>query len=98
MKMIKNWTAALLIVTFLASPVLLRAEETKAPKLKPYTLTTCIVTGDKLDSMGKPYVMEYEGREIKLCCKSCVKTFKKDPAKYIKKIEEAEKEAQKKAK
>jgi hypothetical protein len=43
--------------------------------------------------MGNPYVFTYEGREIKLCCKSCLKDFKKNPAKYIKKIEAAEKKA-----
>ena len=43
----------------------------------------------------KPYVYEYEGREIKFCCKGCVKDFKKEPAKYIKKIEEAEAKAKK---
>ena len=37
----------------------------------------------------------YEGREIKFCCKGCLKDFKKDPAKYIKMIEEAEAKAKK---
>ena len=41
------------------------------------------------------YVFVHEGREIKLCCKSCLKDFKKDPAKYIKKIEAAEAKAKK---
>jgi len=31
----------------------------------------------------------YEDREIELCCKSCLKTFKKEPAKYMKKLAEA---------
>ena len=62
-----------------------------ADKLKPYPLKTCVVSGDKLDSMGDPYVYNYKDREIKFCCKSCLKDFKKDTAKYIKKIEEAEK-------
>ena len=30
----------------------------------------------------------YERQEIKLCCKKCRKTFDKDPAKYLKKLEE----------
>jgi YHS domain-containing protein len=71
-------------------------EDSKAGKPKPYPLTTCIVSGEKLGDMGKPYVFIYEGREIKLCCTSCLKEFKKDPAKYIKKLEEAEKQGEKK--
>jgi YHS domain-containing protein len=46
--------------------------------------------------MGDAYVFVYEGREIKLCCKGCLKDFKKEPAKYVKKIEEAEAKAKKK--
>jgi len=43
---------------------------------KPYPLTTCVVSGDKLGAMG-------EGQEVKLCCKDCKKDFDKNPAKYI---------------
>ncbi|HET7625719.1 MAG TPA: hypothetical protein VFM25_10695, partial [Verrucomicrobiae bacterium] len=53
----------------------------------------CMVSGDKLGEMGKPFVMEYKGQEIKLCCKNCKKDFDKNPAKYIKKIKEAEAKA-----
>jgi YHS domain-containing protein len=73
------------------------ADDKPATKPKPYTLKTCVVSDEKLGEMGDPYVYVHEGREIKFCCKNCVKDFKKDPAKYIKKIEEAEaKEKQKK--
>ena len=64
-------------------------------KPKPYTLKTCIVSDEKLGEMGKPYVFTNDNREIKLCCKSCLKDFKKDPAKYIKKLEAAEAKATK---
>ena len=63
----------------------------KADKAKPYPLTTCVVSGEKLGEMGAPYVLTYEGREVKLCCKSCLKDFNKDSAKFVKKIEAAEK-------
>lgn len=64
--------------------------EEAAKKLKPYPLDTCVVTGEKFGGMGEPYVFVYQGREIKLCCKGCLKEFKKDPAKYLKQIEAAE--------
>jgi YHS domain-containing protein len=66
------------------------AEDKKAAP-KPDKLTTCPVSGDKLGEMGKPFTFEYKGREVKLCCKDCKKDFDKEPAKYIKKIEEADK-------
>jgi hypothetical protein len=68
----------------------------KTPKAKPYTLKTCAVSDEKLGGdMGEPYTFTYKDREIKLCCKDCRKDFDKDPAKYIKKIETAEKKAKK---
>lgn len=64
--------------------------EEAAKKLKPYPLDTCVVTGEKFGSMGDPYAFVHQGWEIRLCCKGCLKEFKKDPAKYVKKIEAAE--------
>jgi len=96
MKRIKKLTAHILAIAVLGGPFLALAGEDKpATKPKPYTLKTCVVSGEKLGEMGKPFVFVYEGREIKLCCKNCQKDFKKDPAKYVKKIEEAEAKAKK---
>lgn len=72
-----------------------QAAETKTEKNTPYPLKTCLVSSEKLDGdMGKPYVFTYEGREIKLCCKSCLKDFNKEPAKYLKKLDEAGSQSQ----
>ena len=62
-------------------------------KPKPYPLTTCVVSGEALGEMGEAVVVERNGREVKFCCKGCVKDFDKKPEKYIKKMEEAEKAA-----
>jgi YHS domain-containing protein len=59
----------------------------------PDKMTTCPVSGDKLGEMDKPVVFEYKGHEVKLCCPDCKKDFDKDPAKYMKKILAADKEA-----
>jgi hypothetical protein len=57
----------------------------------PDLLTTCPVSGEKLDEMGKPFVFVYKDQEVKLCCKGCKKDFDKDPAKYMKLIRAADK-------
>jgi YHS domain-containing protein len=54
-----------------------------------YPLAVCVVSGEKLGEMEEPYVFEYEGREVRLCCSHCEKDFKEDPAGYLKKIDEA---------
>lgn len=73
-----------------------RAEDKKAePKAKPYKLETCIVSDEKLGEMGKPVSFEYKGQEFQICCKSCRKDFDKEPAKFAKKLAEAEAKAKK---
>ena len=64
-----------------------KTEEPAKPKVKPYTLDTCLVSDEKLGEMGKPVVFNYKDQEIKLCCKACRKKFDKDPATYLKKLE-----------
>ena len=100
MKTSKLLIATLLLAGSLSAPFIGQTaenkDEKKAAKPKPYPLKTCIVSDEKFGGdMGEPYVFTHEGREIKLCCKSCLKDFKKDPAKYVKKLDAAEKKAKK---
>jgi hypothetical protein len=63
-----------------------------AAKPKAYPLKTCVVSDENFGGdMGDPYVFTYKDREVKLCCKGCLKDFNKEPAKFVKKIEAAEK-------
>lgn len=43
-----------------------------------YPLTVCPISGEKLGEMSEAVVKEYDGREVKFCCKNCVGTFEKD--------------------
>jgi hypothetical protein len=63
-------------------------------KADAYPLATCVVSGDKLGDMGEPYVHVHKqdgkpDRTVKFCCKGCLKDFQKDPAKYLKLLDEA---------
>jgi YHS domain-containing protein len=92
MKTLKMLKVLVLTVPFLALPLAGRADDTNSAAStppKPDKLTTCPVSGDKLGEMGKPYVFVYQGQEVKLCCSGCKKDFDKDPAKYVKKIQDA---------
>jgi len=56
----------------------------------PYTLDTCIVSGDKFGGdMGDPIVKVYNGREVKFCCEDCIPKYGKSPDKYNKMIDKA---------
>ena len=60
---------------------------------KPFPAAKCLVSGEVLDSMGKPHIMIVDGQELRFCCSGCVKDFEKDKAGYLKKVAEAEAEA-----
>jgi len=90
MKLTKHLLTAALLTGLAAGTLSGRAAD--KDKTKPYPLDKCVVSDEKLGEHGKPYVFTENGQEIKLCCKDCLKDFKKDKAKYLKKIEDAPKE------
>jgi hypothetical protein len=90
----RNLLMTALMVTGLSASVL--AADKKEEKKSDYPLTTCVVSDEKLGSMGKPYIVKIKGREVQLCCDGCEKDLKKNPDKFLKKLDEAEKKAGKK--
>ena len=55
-----------------------------------YPLDVCVVSGQKLGSMGEVFVTKFNGKTLKLCCSACLKDFNKDTAKYMALLGEAE--------
>ena len=51
----------------------------------PKPQTVCPVLGGNVDK--KVYV-DYQGKRVYFCCTGCDAEFKKDPEKYLKKIQE----------
>ena len=91
MKLTRHILTAVLLTGLAAGILSARADDKKA---KPYPLKTCVVSDEEIgkDPGMKPHVFIHQGQEVKLCCKSCLKDFNKEPAKYLKKIEEASKD------
>lgn len=93
MKVSKVWmmTALVGVLSFgsLATLAADKTDKSEKKETKAYPLDKCLVSDEKLGEHGKPYVFTEKGQEIKLCCKDCLSDFKKDKAKYLKKIEEA---------
>lgn len=81
-----------LVVALAAFTFAAQAGDKKETKAKPYPLDTCIVSDEKLDADPgmKPYTFTHGDQEFKLCCKSCLKDFNKNPGKYVKKLKDAE--------
>jgi hypothetical protein len=53
----------------------------------PYPLDVCIVSGNKLGSMGTPITKVHQGQEVKFCCRPCVDDFDANPAKFMAKLQ-----------
>lgn len=49
----------------------------------------CPVSGEPLGSMGKPVKVSAKGRTVFLCCDGCEESIKKDPDKYLAKLDAA---------
>jgi copper chaperone CopZ len=79
-----------LIITSLC--LICQADDKLPAGVKPYPLETCVVSNEKLGTMGKPVVFVFENQEIKLCCKECRKDFDADPKKFLEKINNPGKE------
>jgi len=82
-------TTAIFAAAFI-SPLSARekSSQAKTSKVKPYTIKKCVVSDEELGSMGDTISFAYKGQEIKVCCKPCIKKFKKDPKKYLKLLEQ----------
>lgn len=80
----KSILAVFLTFAFIAASAPVGAAETAADAK---VQTHCPVSGEKLGSMGKSVKVKHGGRTVRLCCKPCVKKFKADPEKYLKKVE-----------
>jgi YHS domain-containing protein len=74
MKTIKALTIILMLTPFFAGTVAWAASQ-----------ATCPVMGGQIN---KEFYSDYEGKRVYFCCPACIPEFKKDPAKYIKKLED----------
>ena len=59
------------------------APETTAPA--DHAQTTCPVMGGKIN---KAIFADYQGKRVYFCCAGCPAEFQKDPAKYVKILED----------
>ena len=65
------------------------SSETTTSAAAPYPLDVCVVSGEKLGSMGEPVIVTHEGVTVKFCCDHCLPEFEKDPAKFVAKVTSA---------
>jgi YHS domain-containing protein len=77
----KSFLLILVVCTALSLPVLGWSQpQTASGKAQ----TTCPVMGGNIN---KNIYTDYQGKRIYFCCAGCDQEFKKDPGKYLKKLE-----------
>jgi len=61
-----------------------------------YPIDTCIVSGERLEDHAESKRLDVIYREpgkpdrlVRLCCKSCISDLEKEPAKFLKLLDEA---------
>lgn len=63
-------------------------------QLEAYPLETCVVSGEKLGSMGEPVSFVHANRLVRFCCSGCIDGFTSDPAAFHAKLDKAYADAQ----
>lgn len=63
------------------------AKPADSPKAVDAGNKTCPVLGEPIDEATKA-TYEYEGKIYNFCCAGCIEEFKKEPQKYIDKVNE----------
>ncbi|MBI2422415.1 MAG: hypothetical protein HYV27_06265 [Candidatus Hydrogenedentes bacterium] len=78
---------AVLIAALAGLPAMAADEAAEARVGDPYALNVCAISGEALGEMGDPVIKVYDGREVRFCCASCIKTLEKDPEKAFAEID-----------
>jgi hypothetical protein len=86
----KNFGLMALLVVAVLSVHAQEGEKAKKEKAvgDPCVITVCPVSNQKMGSMGQPVLVEYNGREVRLCCKGCVKSFEAKPEETLQKVDQ----------
>lgn len=66
------------------------ADADSMPAHKTAMIDWCIVSGEPLGGMGNPVSYKYKDREMRFCCKNCVKEFEANPVVYLQRLDSAQ--------
>lgn len=64
-------------------------EKIVSAQVASYPMTTCVIGGGELSSMGEPLNYFYENRLVRFCCAGCIAKFDADPDTAMAKIDAA---------
>lgn len=65
----------------------------KTDSFRPYQLSTCVVSGEQIGSMGEGRSIVVGEQEVTVCCTGCFKKLAAKPEHYLSKMKRLEAEA-----
>lgn len=77
-----RYLALILAIIFISAPVVFSQQAVDVGN------KICPISGQAVGEMGALVKYEYKGKIYNFCCAGCVATFKEDPEKYVKIVEE----------
>lgn len=87
----KTLSKTLILAAILGAGFISAADSKDTGVPATYPLKKCVVSDEGLGEMGKPVKVTHEGTDVYLCCKSCIKKFNKEPAKFVAQVKAAQK-------
>ena len=87
----KTLSKTLILAAILGAGFISAADSKDTGVPATYPLKKCVVSDEDLGEMGKPVKVTHEGTDVYLCCKSCIKKFNKEPAKFVAQVKAAQK-------
>ena len=74
----------LFFIPFMTGLFLMGAWRTLEAQIPPNNVMCPVMIGNRAK---EKFFADYQNKRIYMCCRSCVKSFKKNPAKYLKRME-----------
>ena len=87
----KTLSRTLILAAILGAGFISAADSKDTGVPATYPLKKCVVSNEDLGEMGKPVKVTHEGTDVYLCCKSCIKKFNQEPAKFVAQVKAAQK-------
>lgn len=89
MKILSEFTLVLLLIAGVTYAAEQAHTTEQVKKAEVIGNEICPVSGEKIDEKMKQ-TYEYKGKIYSFCCPGCIEEFKKNPEKYIEKMEKSE--------
>ncbi len=77
------------VLLVLIGLIVVSSTSAETSDISKYPLSICLVSGERIGSHGTPVILTTNGREIRLCCESCLPDFERDESAFLAALDSA---------